>query len=149
MRITVETIDAGSMQLLGYTPMPSYVVVFAANAFRGQARFVPALEDANRCLGQVFDVEVNQERVTALQTIGALAFSASVHALSECCAFHVQGVVTHVAYLSEPAGVPLVVVSACGADFMLGRAELGDMKLSMDERVSFVAHGLSLWDEAL
>ena len=149
MRITVEAIDANSMRPLGYTPIPSFMVKFTSPIVRGEARFVPASGNACGCAGQFFDVEVNQDLVTALGVVTHGPSIESVTALPESGAFQVQGVVTSIVPLAEPAGAQVITVSADGALFTLGSEELGGMKLSLGERVTFTAHGLSLWDEAI
>ena len=137
------------MQSLGYTPMPSYAVTFTSHSVRGEARFVPASGDASDCVGQSFDVEINQERVTALTAVGHGTFAESIVALPERGAFRVHGVVTSVIPLAEPAGAEVITVAARGALFTLGGKELGGMRPSLGEMVAFTAHEVSLWDEAI
>jgi hypothetical protein len=149
MRITIKAIDEDSVQALGYTPTPSYAVEFTSTAINGQARFVPASGSANDCVGQVFDVEVNQERVSAFKMAEGKPFVEAVTSLPEKGSFHVQGVVVSVVPLSEPVGNEVASVSAGEALFMLTSEELGGAKLIVGERITFVAHELSLWDEAI
>jgi hypothetical protein len=148
MRITIEALDANSVQMLGYTPAPSYVVTFASSSFNGEARFVPASNDARSCIGQSFDVEVSQERVTELMAV-TRDHPESVVALPKTCAFQVHGVVISIVPITEPAGTEIVTIEANGALFTLAGQDLDGMKLSLGKMVSFTAHDLSLWDEAL
>lgn len=149
MQISIEAIDADSMQSIGCTRMPSYEVTFRSPTVCGKARFVPASTEVNSCTGQSFEVEVSQERVTGLRSLGNHPLAESVTALPESGAFQIQGVVTSIVSLTEPAGMTVVAVAARGALFSLAGEELGGVKLSLGEKVTFIAHDVSLWDAAI
>lgn len=148
MKITVESIDVSAMENLGFTQLPSFPVRFSSEVVNGVARFVPASGEVQRCAGESFDVEINQENVTHLKRIRSELVE-SVVALTEPGVFQVSGRVSSVVSLGEPEGSEVVTVSAGEATFTLSSEELGSMKLSLGEKVSFVAHALSLWDEAI
>ncbi len=149
MRITIEAVNIGSVQPLGYMQLPSYLVRFISASIQGEARFVPSSDDVRSNIGQVLDVEISQEGVSAFKSVGNSSFTQAIVALAEAKAFQVQGVVASVIVLSEPPGTLLVTVSACGAIFMLSNSDLEGLSPSAGEAVSFVAHELSLWDEAI
>jgi hypothetical protein len=148
MRITVESIDAKAMDRLGFTQIPSFPVRFSSAVVSGTARFVPASSEAQHCAGQSFDVEINQEKVTNLERISSES-GESVVARTEPGVYQVSGRVSSVVPLGEPEGSEVVTVAAGEAMFTLSSEELGSMKLLLGERVSFVVHTLSLWDEAI
>jgi hypothetical protein len=146
MLVTIEHIEESTMQQIGCMKIPSFVVRFTSSVVSGFARFVPASGDANVCMGQTFYVEINQESVTDLQLIQLSAIE-SVTPLPAPGSFLVLGTVDSVVPLGE-AG-PVVTVTARGATFTLATDELGSLIPSLGEQLSFVAHGLSLWDEAI
>jgi len=76
-------------------------------------------------------------------------FNESVVALDESEAFQVFGIVTAVMPLSEPPGNVILSVASGEAIFTLDRCDLGETELYVGEKVAFVAHELSLWDEAI
>lgn len=136
------------MHRLGYTKLPSFPVQFSSSVVNGLALFVPASGEGRGCASQSFDVEINQEKVSKLKR-GGLDSVESVAALPEANAYEVSGKVISVVPIGEPEGHEVITVQAGEAIFTLSWDELGGVKLSLGERVTFIAHTLSLWDEAI
>jgi hypothetical protein len=148
MRITIERIDTSAMETRGYMQLPSFPVHFRSTTVSGNARFIPASSELQQCVGQSFDVEINQEAVTEFEVSKCGGVDEAVVALPEQAAFRVHGVVTSVIQLSEPEGEQVITVKAKEAFFTLTQADVRDTQLSTGEVVSFVVHEVSLWDEA-
>jgi len=147
MRITVESIDPNAMVRLGFAQLPSFPVQFSSVTVCGTANFVPAIGDAQSCAGQVFDVEINQQKITNLERIGAES-GESVVACVELGCYKVAGRVTSVVRLDERGDDEIVTVTAGEATFTLSSGDVAGIALSLGQSVSFLAHSLSLWDEA-
>lgn len=147
MLVTIENIDENSMQLIGCMKIPSFSVRFSSAVANGFARFVPASGVAQGCIGRSFYVEINQETITNLQLLTPMAIE-SVTPLAAPGSFLVQGTVSSVVPLEGP-DASLVTVTARDATFTLEQKELEGFRPSLGEQLSFVAHGVSLWDEAV
>lgn len=137
------------MEHIGYVGVPSFPAQFSSSVVKGRARFVPAEGDAQGCVGRSFDVEINQERVTDLRRVNREADADAVVALPEFGAFRVCGTVASVVPLGEPEGSDFVTIAAGEAAFILCEPDLCGVKLTQGETVAFVAHDVSLWDEAI
>lgn len=149
MQITIDTLDTEAVQALGCMQLPSFRTRFSSLAFEGWARFVPANGDPGACVGKSFFVEIAQERVTDLQRVDDISFHEKVVALDESEAFHVFGTVTAVVQGGEPPDHVILSVASGDAIFTLDRGDLGDIKLCVGDKLAFIAHALSLWDEAI
>jgi hypothetical protein len=149
MQITIEAINADAVQCLGCMQVPSFRTKFSSSAIEGWARFVPANGDPEACVGKSFYVEINHERVTDLKRIDDHVFTERIVALDESEAFQVFGTVTSVMPLGEPTDNVILSVASGEAVFTLARCDLGETELSLGEKIAFVAHELSLWDEAI
>lgn len=149
MRITIESIATKAVQHIGYTRIPGYPVQFSSLDIKGGALFVPKTANVEGCVGQSFYVEIGQERVTNLERVAHEGNAEAVVALSEFGAFCVCGTVTSVVPLDEPEGNQVVTIAAGEAVFTLCQEDLGSVKLVQGEKVAFVAHEVSLWDEAI
>ena len=136
------------MHRLGYMQLPSFPIRFSSSVANGLALFVPASGEAQGCAGQTFDVEINQEKVSALER-ASLESVDSIVALPEPNAFKVSGRVISAVSMAEPVDNEIISVKAGEAIFTLSRNELGGVKLALGECVTFIAHTLSLWDEAI
>lgn len=132
---------------IGCMRMPSYLVQFRAQSISGTARFVPSLECPQHCVGQTFDVEVNQESVTDFEVL-VCAQMAAITALTTPGDYLVHGTVTSV-FHQEPQGAFLVGIVAGDAHFTLSSCETGLSNLTKGNAVAFIAHDLSFWDEAI
>lgn len=77
------------------------------------------------------------------------AFNEGIVALDEAEAFQVFGTVTAVMPPGEPSDSVILSVASGEAIFTLDRFDLGDTKLFVGDKVAFVVHELSLWDEAV
>ena len=148
MYITIEAINTDAVRPLGCMQVPSFRTRFSSSAIEGWARF-PANGDTDGCVGKSFYVEIDHERITDLKRFDYNAFNEGVVALDEAEAFQVFGTVTAVMPPGEPSDSVILSVASGEAIFTLDRFDLGDTKLSVGERVAFVAHELSLWDEAI
>lgn len=148
MLITINSVDSNALQRIGSMQFPSFPVQFSAAALTGRARFVPSSGDAEGLVGQSFQVEIEQGRVTDLRRVGVEA-EPKVIALAEPGSFQVCGIVRAVVPLGETDGSVLVSVVAGEAVFTLCQDDLRGMALSQGERVTFTAHEVSLWDEAI
>ena len=135
------------MQRMGCMQMPGFLVRFSSSVVCGQARFVPASGDAKGCIGQSCYVEIDQEKITNVHpaTPGSIE---GVTALADAGAFLVVGTVVSIVPIQEPAGA-IVTVTAREARYTLSSDEFGNVVPSPGDRVTFVAHDLSLWDEAI
>ena len=149
MRITIESIDTESMQKLGYMQVPSFLVKYRSSTCTSEARLVPAHSDVQQCLGQVYEVEVNQESVSDFSVVVGNTSREAIVAMSERTALRVTGVVTSIMQISEPPGEQMITVRAEDAFFTLSRADTGFAMLSVGDKISFVAHEVSLWDEEI
>lgn len=135
---------------IGCMRMPSYLVQFRAQSISGTARFVPSLECPQHCVGQTFDVEVNQESVTDFEVlVCAPQLEATITALPTPGDYLVHGTVTSVLHIQEPQGSFLVSIVAGDAHFTLSSCETGLSNLTKGNAVAFIAHDLSFWDEAI
>lgn len=148
MNIVIEEIDSASMRLIGYTPTPSFLVHFRSAAFGGVARLVPAVEQPDDCVGMQFDVEITQGSVTAFRVLDQLD-SKAVEALDEPGSFAVSGLVESQSVTSDPSAPRYVFITAGEACFCLSDVEMGGLLPDAGSAVTFVAHDVSLWDEAL
>ncbi|MDQ1815545.1 hypothetical protein RBA41_19785 [Massilia sp. CCM 9210] len=148
MNITIEEIDSASMRLIGYTPQPSFVVHFRSAAFSGIARLVPALERADDCLGMEFHVEITQGSVTQFGVLDQAAMNA-VEALDTPGSFKVTGMLESQSVPSDPSAQRHAFIMAGEACFCLSEEEMGGLWPEPGSRVAFVAHDVSLWDDAL
>lgn len=149
MYITIEAINTDAVQALGCMQVPSFRTRFSSSAIEGWARFVPANGDPDACVGKSFYVEIDHERVTDLKRVDYNTFNEGVVALDESEAFQVFGTVTAVMPLGEPSDNVILSVASGEAIFTLDRFDLGDTKLFVGDKVAFVVHELSLWDEAV
>lgn len=149
MRITIDSLDPNDEKRIGFTPMPSYAVSFSGSLISGTARFVPASEAPMLCVGEVFDVEVSQERISEFEVLQNRATLEPLAMRPEANGFIVHGVVSSVQPVNEPSGQQCIVVVAGEAQFFLSRTEIGDIDLSVGNAVRFIAHDVSLWDEAI
>ena len=144
MRITIQRLDEKSMLPIGNMLIPSYLVHFESSFVNGQARFVPALFDFVGCIGQTFDVEVNQDSVSDFILSKHSQDQHTVVAQFESGSFLVRGLVS-AAYPEND----LIVVTANEVNFTLTNRDFGDIKPCIGDEVSFIAHGVSLWDVAI
>lgn len=147
MRIIVEYIDKNSFELRGYTPTPSFKVQFSSKVFAGVARLIPYSGAPDAVSGAQFDVELNQEAVTGFRMCDVR--HPCVDPLVNLGDFKVRGIVHHVAFHSEPPGNHLTYVNVLEAVFMLGAEDTGAFRPAIGSGVEFIAHDLSMWDEAL
>jgi hypothetical protein len=147
MLITIESIDESSMQPIGCMKIPGFIVRFTSPAVSGFARFVPSSGTAKGCIDQSFYVEINQENTTDVQLLPLKAIE-SITPLPAPGSFLVLGTVTALVPLGGLDG-QLVTVAARDATFTLESKELGDIQPMLGEQITFVAHDLSLWDEAI
>ncbi|HEX8172535.1 MAG TPA: hypothetical protein VF824_18515 [Thermoanaerobaculia bacterium] len=131
MRITIESVDGER-------------VTFASALVRGMARFHAASD--GEIVGRTFDVELDHERVSEL---ARCEDAPSVVALPETGAFRVCGEVVSIVPLSDEEDDAVIAVAAGNATFDLVPEDLRGMRLALGDRVTFVVHGLSLWDENL
>ncbi|HEX8611159.1 MAG TPA: hypothetical protein VF800_07700 [Telluria sp.] len=148
MKITIEEIDSASMRPIGYTPQPSFVVHFRSAAFGGIARLVPAVERAKDCLGQEFIVEICQGSVTQFGVLDQPAMNA-VEALDTPGSFKVTGILQSQSVPSDPDGQRHAFITAGEACFCLSQDEMGGLWPEPESVVAFIAHDVTLWDEAL
>lgn len=150
MRITIETINPEAARELGEGPASGYPVRFRSPMVNGWATFVPVDGEVTGWAGQSVSVEVNQERISSLQILGASSrWDPQVKALDEHGYYQIRGVVAAIVPFSEPEGEQLVVVAAGDASFTFLRSETGCRLLRTGEWVTFVAEDVSLWDEGL
>ncbi|NHZ61520.1 hypothetical protein [Massilia genomosp. 1] len=146
MNVTIEEIDSASMRPIGSSPQPSFVVHFRSAAFSGIARLVPALERAEDCLGQEFNVEICQGSVTQFGVLDQPALNA-VEAQDTPGSFKVTGIVE--SQSADPGAQRYGFITAGEACFCLSEAEMGGLWPEPESIVSFIAHDVTLWDEAL
>ncbi len=149
MRITVTSIDTGSQVRLGSMQMPSFAAHFESPNVSGSAWFVPASGQGSDYVGQTLDVEISQEAVTQFALEVDRSSAPCVEPASAPRTYRVVGVVTSVVPLEEPAGEAIFTVSVGDAAFTLERDDLGHARPAEGMKVSFLAHELSLWDEAI
>jgi hypothetical protein len=150
MRITIEKIDPEAPRDIGESPTCGYPVMFRSSMAQGWATFIPVDGEVAGWAGQSVSVEINQERVSSLQILGASPRrDPQVTALDERGHYEVCGVVAAIVPFIEPEGEQLVVVAAGDASFTFLRTEIGCRLLRTGEWVTFVAEDVSLWDEGL
>jgi hypothetical protein len=150
MRVTIESLSSDEPREFGFTPMQGYPVMFSAGTLRAHAWFVPADTDLSHVVGREYEVEVNQERVTALTPVGAgQDGSQGLAALPDFGSFRVHGRIESVLLANEHGGEPAAFVRAGDAYLALGSVELAGLELHAGDTITFVAHDVSLWDEAI
>lgn len=150
MLITIETIDSEAPRGIGDGPTPGYPVLFRSSMMQGWATFVPVDGEVADMPGQSVSVEINQERISAFEILGASPRRAPVvTALAERGHYQVLGVVAAIVPFLEPEGEQLLVVAAGDASFTMLRNEIGCRALRTGEWVAFIAEDVSLWDEGL
>lgn len=149
MRIIIDSLDLSDEKRIGFMSMPSYAASFSSKLVSGTARFVPASDTPMLCVGQVFDVEVSQEKISEFEVLQSSAISESVAMRPQANGFIVHGVVSSIESVSEPPGQQCIVVVAGEAGFFLSRTEIGNIDLSVGDAVRFIAHDVALWDEAI
>jgi len=148
MEIIVRQIDTTSIQLIGAARLPSYLIHFSSPMFSGIARFVPASDVPVGCEGQKFEVEIAQDAVTEFQ-LPERQMDARIDQLDSAGSFRVHGVVTNVLALTESPVSRWTIVTAGDATFTLTPEDTFEQVLQIGAHVSFVAHCLSFWDEAI
>lgn len=148
MQITITSIDARSPRQIGFTRMLSYPVEFSASTTSGTALFVPASGNPDGLIGQSLYVEVNQESVTDLHIVSGDPPD-EFAPLAERGSFRVCGVVSTVVPLGPPSGSAIITVVAGDAQVTLCQSDLGEARPSRGDKVTFTAHEVSLWDEAI
>ena len=130
--------------------LPSFPVQFHSSLFSGQAMFVPASGDWKHCLGQSFEVEIDQEKVTGFKVLETSSLLAPlITAITETGDFQVFGTVIVVASIAEPDGEQIITVKAGDAHFTFPKSELQISRLSEGDAVAFTVHEMSLWDTAI
>jgi len=150
MRVVIESLNRDEVRHIGFTPMPAYRVVFSSGTLRAGAWFVPAAEDVSTLVGQTGDVELNQERVSALTRVSPSEPCGHVFSpMPEFGCFQVRGQVVSATPRSELGGEPFAFVRAADAYIALVSNELAGLGLTEGDCVAFCMHDVSLWDEAL
>lgn len=149
MRITIDDLDVVDMKRVGFTELSSFPVAFRSSVISGYARFVPAADTPESCIGKVFDVEINQERISDFEVLKSTFTARSVSVCVEANRFAVYGIVSTIHSVSEPAGEQVIYISAGEALFAVTKTEIGGVTLSVGDVVRFVAHDVTLWDEAI
>lgn len=148
MKIIIDSIDSASMRLIGYTPQPSFMVYFRGAAFSGVARLVPALDRPEDSVGMAFMVEISQESVSQFAVLDHAA-SSGVDALDKPGSFMVTGVIHYQSVPGDPQAQRSASVLAGEAQLELTEREMTGLWPDIGSVVRFVAHDVSLWDEAL
>lgn len=149
LAVTIEQVRADAMELLGFTPHPSYPAWFRSALVSGWARFVPFGNDPVAYVGRSLLVELSQESISELAKLPLPESGETVEALPIAGNYMVRGTVSLVQPVTEPPGNFYVVIRASEASFFLSQAELAGAQLSVGDTVTFAAIGLSLWDEEL
>lgn len=150
MRITIESLNYEAVRQFGFTPMAGYRVIFTAGPLRAGAWFVPATEDVSILVGQSFEVEVNQERISDLVLVPpSESASNTFSAMPEFACFQVRGQVASAHPRNKDGGDPIAFVSAGDAYITLGDDELAGLELKEGDTVAFLMHDVSLWDSAI
>jgi hypothetical protein len=149
MRIIVTSIEAGPQVRLGTTQLPAFPAHFKSEGFAGSAWFVPASGQGADYIGQTLDVEISQEAVSQFALEDDREDEVGVEPASTSRTYKVVGLVTSIVPLEEPPGEAIFTVSIGDAEFTLARSELGHVLPAKGSKVSFIAHDLSLWDEAI
>jgi hypothetical protein len=149
MRITIDSLNLVGEKRIGFTPMPSFLVAFRSSVVSGRARFVPASETPMLCVGEIFDVEISQEKISGFEVLARDSVSQLVAMYPQANGFMVNGVVSSIQPVSEPAGQQSICINAGEAQFFVSRTEIGSVALSVGDAVRFIAHDVSLWDEAI
>lgn len=147
MNIVIDTIES-TVELIGFTKMPSFSVRFHSAGFEGIARFVPASGTSDQCKGSQFGVEICQEYVTDFRILDSFNL-AKVDPTGEDGCFHVCGTIHAVMDCSEPAGSRITYVAVGDAIFTLTLADTGGLKPNEGSVVEFIAHDISLWDDEI
>lgn len=148
MKITIEDIDSASMRPIGHSQYPSFVARFRSVPFSGVARLVPAVDDPKDCVGLELGVEITQGSVTDFQVIGLPAI-VGADALETPASFKVCGILESQSPPSETGEGRYAFIAVGEASFCLSEEEMGGMWPEPESIVSFVAHDVTLWDEAL
>lgn len=145
MRIVIDDIDSASMRPIGHAGQPSFAVSFRSAAFGGVASLVPAVERAEECVGQEFMVEITQGAVTHFGVLDAPELSA-VEAQDTPGSFRVVGTIESQSGDRGAQGFSFIMAGeAC---FCLSEEEMGGLWPEPGSTVSFIAHDVTLWDEA-
>ncbi|NHZ91459.1 hypothetical protein F2P45_20975 [Massilia sp. CCM 8733] len=148
MIITTEDIDSASMRPVGYAQLPSFVARFRSVPFSGVARLVPAYDNPRDCLDLELGVQITQGSVTDFRVIGLPAI-VGADALDIPGSFKVCGILESQSPPSETGEGRYAFIAVGEASFCLSEQEMGGMWPEPESIVSFVAHDVTLWDEAL
>lgn len=147
MNIQIDAIMETTPIALGASHMASYLTHFRSAAFSGWARFVPAENNVKQYVGQEITVEISHDGISNFFVTECE--KQEITALTERGDYHVCGKVQLIARHSSPIGNRTAYIDACGATFCLGMNDLKTIEVSEGDNVTFDAHGLSLWDEAI
>jgi hypothetical protein len=147
LKIAIDEIDAASSKLLGYTPLPSFLVKFHGSTIKGVARLVPASGIADAGPGDEFVVELAHEAVSNFAVLNR-DVPPSIVSTSAAGDFKVIGPVS---FLSKTASQDIqgVYVAVGDASFALTLEEMGGVLPSIGTMVEFVVHDVSMWDEVI
>lgn len=149
MEITLNRIDPESERPMGLMNLPAFRVAFTSSTVSGEAMFIPATIGAALRPGDTFFVEVAQEAVSAIEVGGSDDDAGMITPLMESGLFRVCGKVTSIQDVAEPAGEQIFSATAGEAVFTLLKSEIANRVLALNDLIRFVAHDVSLWDEAI
>jgi hypothetical protein len=147
MNVVIDDIES-AVKLIGFMKMPSYRVNFSSAIFGGIARFVPASGVPEQCMGSEFSVEIAQESVTNFRILND-PVSEGIDSTGEEGCFHVRGIVHAVMDCSEPPGNRITYAAVGDAIFTLTLDDTGGLRPNEGTAVEFIAHDISLWDDAI
>ena len=141
MIIEIESIDRSHAVRIGAIPILGYRGRFKSDLVSGAAILVPETGKEDRLVpASIISVETGQESVSDFKTVPS-DIDSSMDALAEPGDYRVVGTVVF------NAGDQIFEIDVGDCPFTLDVEETAGVIPIVGERVSFVVHGLSLWDD--